>query len=263
MVLGLAGAGAVLMGRNSSTGLKAMYLRAEHLNLVYECAEPKKLDEHRTLSRREMGELKLPSGRIMACDPIAFQPFPPFTVTVKPGSYPGTAYIINYAENNDNRVALAAVFFNDEKAVRWEMALISKKQRLADLEEGSFFGYPVDAGAGGFMSAEAADFYEAKMREDYEQNRDKYEMDIGGASVFIGGLFDDMPWDKLIEKFQADYVPTYSVLNEELEGSGGLNMLMFSSGLGDGHYPSYFGYDQNGQVSCLVTDFLIIDEDVY
>ncbi len=235
-----------------------MYLRPENLGLIYECAEPKKLDDDRTLTRREMGDLNLPSGRAMACDPIAFAPYPPFTVAVKPGRYPGAAYVLNYARSDDNRVALAAVFFNDQKAVHWEMALTSEALSPEELEEDGFFGYPVDAGTGGFMSAEATEYQRSRMDEDYQLNRDKYEMKVGEVSVFMGGFFDN-PMDDLIDKFHETFVPTYGLLNQELEGSGGLNMLMFSSGFGDGRYPSYFGYDQNGQVCCLVTDFLIID----
>ena len=36
------------------------------------------------------------------------------------------------------------------------------------------------------------------------------------------------------------------------------NIILFSSGLGDGYYPSYFGYDRDGSVVCLATDFGII-----
>lgn len=237
-----------------------MYLKPENLNLIYEGVGPTKLDEKRTLIRREMGMLNLPSGRVMACDPIAFAPYPPFTVTVEPGFYPGAIYIINYVENEDSRVALAAIFFSTQKAVRWEMALTSEDLNPAELGPDDFFGYAVDAGTGGFMSAEAADYYAAKMHEDYELNRDKYEMNIGGASVFIGAFFDN-PVDELIEKFFETSVPTYGLLNEELQGSDGLNMVLFSSGFGDGRYPSYFGYDQDDRVCCLVTDFLIIDQE--
>jgi len=36
------------------------------------------------------------------------------------------------------------------------------------------------------------------------------------------------------------------------------NILVFSSGEGDGAYPSYFGYDADGNAICLATDFGII-----
>ena len=36
------------------------------------------------------------------------------------------------------------------------------------------------------------------------------------------------------------------------------NIFVFPSGHGDGVYPCYFGYDANGTVICLATDFGII-----
>ncbi len=33
------------------------------------------------------------------------------------------------------------------------------------------------------------------------------------------------------------------------------NVIAFSSGWGDGIYPTYFGYDEQGNVVCAVTDF--------
>ena len=34
----------------------------------------------------------------------------------------------------------------------------------------------------------------------------------------------------------------------------------FSSGYGDGAYPSYFGFDEDGKPCVLVTDFLVLEE---
>jgi hypothetical protein len=40
----------------------------------------------------------------------------------------------------------------------------------------------------------------------------------------------------------------------------GVNIIAFESGWGDGGYPSYFGYDENEQVVCLITEFGVLDE---
>ncbi|HCO79317.1 DUF4241 domain-containing protein [Bacillus sp. (in: firmicutes)] len=34
---------------------------------------------------------------------------------------------------------------------------------------------------------------------------------------------------------------------------------MFTTGFGDGMYPSFWGLGVNGEPACLVTDFLIVD----
>lgn len=40
---------------------------------------------------------------------------------------------------------------------------------------------------------------------------------------------------------------------------GKASIAMFSSGWGDESYPSFWGYDENGEVACLVTDFLVTE----
>ncbi len=35
----------------------------------------------------------------------------------------------------------------------------------------------------------------------------------------------------------------------------GANIIAFSSGWGDGCYASYWGYDADGKIACLITDF--------
>ena len=45
----------------------------------------------------------------------------------------------------------------------------------------------------------------------------------------------------------------------ELDPESGLNLIAFSSGWGDGCYPSYWGLDAQGQATCLLTDFRVIE----
>src|SRR4029078_4230104 len=40
---------------------------------------------------------------------------------------------------------------------------------------------------------------------------------------------------------------------------GPANIVMFTSGWGDGFYASWFGYDAQGRVAALVTDFAVVD----
>jgi hypothetical protein len=42
---------------------------------------------------------------------------------------------------------------------------------------------------------------------------------------------------------------------------GSANLIAFSSGLGDGVYPSFGGIDASGMVSVVVTDFFVIAEE--
>ena len=177
------------------------------------------------LESRVIGELTLPSGRIIACDPMVEPDLPPFAVTVPPGTWPVGVTIAHAPD--DQRIAAAWIRVSTVEPVRWEAA-----QRTGRPERESP-AYGVDSGIGGFVSPE-------------------------GAAVFATQLDDDT-----IETFQtaleAAYVPTREWAVVPIAGTDGLNIAACSSGLGDGSYASFWGYDPEGRVVCLLTDFGIAE----
>lgn len=224
----------------SETAGPLYYLNETALNLVFEVREPLPI-EGGTMVRRDGGQLNLPGGRIGAGDGMGGFGAVPFLTKVEPGRYPVAVFNKNY-DDGDQRTALAAVFFNDSRAVRWEMAVTSSKSDPSKLGRDDFFGYAVDSGTGCFISLEAAA---------------AYGREVSKMSFFGGGLTG-----KLLKLFEEahrakDYAP---IINFDIDPKKGLNMAAFSSGLGDGSYPSYFGYDAEGRVCCLVTDFLILED---
>ena len=44
-----------------------------------------------------------------------------------------------------------------------------------------------------------------------------------------------------------------------IDPESGANLVVFHSGVGDGSYPSYWGFDERGALVALVTDFQIVD----
>ena len=177
------------------------------------------------LECRVIGDLKLPSGRIIACDPMVEPDLPPFAVTVPPGTWPVGVTIAHAPE--DQRIAAAWIRVSAADPVRWAAA-----QRAGRPERESP-AYGVDSGTGGFVSPE-------------------------GAAVFATQLDDDS-----IEAFQAaleaEYVPTREWAVVPIAGTDGLNIAAFSSGLGDGSYASFWGHDADGGIVCLLTDFGIVE----
>lgn len=226
-------------GAAEGEGVKpTYYLNEKILNLVFMAGESMAVDGG-TLIRKDAGELNLPGGQIVACDVVGPCNYSAhFTTAVAPGKYPAAAFIKNF-NDGDRRTALAAVFFSAAKAARWELAVTSRADP-AELKAGEFFGYPVDAGTGGFMSAEAAAYYEKSI--DWPS----------------GGVVSR----QLLNKFEeADKIKDYTpVINLVIDSKNDLNLIAVHSGYGDGYYPSYFGYDADGRICCLVTDFLIFDE---
>lgn len=177
----------------------------------------------------EAGLLRLTSGRIKACDPFVGMGHGAFTVGVPEGSFAVRLALVE-GGIDDGRVAFARVDFSSKPVVRWEMAVV-EGQNLATLTPGHTFGYPVDAGTGSFVDAETAVVAAERMRADE-----------GMAQSWI-----QMGERKTPPMFHADI------------DIGPGNIIMFQSGWGDGVYTSWFGYDAQGTVAALVTDFLVID----
>jgi hypothetical protein len=210
------------------------YLDIDNLHAVF-------LDDEalraRHLQRQPCGSLQITSGRIVACDPLVQPERAAFVRTVgSRGAFPVDVL------HDKGRHALAVLWLRERgdlraADLRWEMALLDGEstQTLGDDE---FFGYPVDAGVGCFMDADAA----AAMAE-----RDKRE---AGNPDFIS-YYDDVLEPELGSANMADHYP--------LGAGSANNMLIFSSGWGDGNYPSFWALDAAGEPVALVTDFMTME----
>ena len=108
-------------------------------------------------------------------------------------------------------------------------------QDIATLKIGEHFGYPVDAGTGSFVDPETAAVASRCMASD--EDLAQRWIDLGDK----GGSGKDAP------NFYA---------NIDI-GPG--NIVMFQSGWGDGLYASWFGYDAQGRVVALLTNFNVVD----
>lgn len=189
-----------------------------------------------TFQNHIIGELVITSGYIVACDPFVFPKTDPFERTIPPGSYQVVLSVATIRD--DQRVAYAKVQVTDKPTLKWEMALLPDQQE-SSLKENEIFGYGVDAGTGCFMDKEAAEILIQRLRDC------KYS-------------------DFLIDEMEKNYMSTWDWANICLHPNTGLNMISFKSGWGDGVYASYFGYDEDGNITSLVTDFSIVeDTDVF
>jgi hypothetical protein len=74
----------------------------------------------------ELGEVVLPTGRVVGCDPLVNPGASPYTVSVEPGSYPLTAWVAVFAKDGaeqDRRVAALELRISNTPTAAWEMAL--------------------------------------------------------------------------------------------------------------------------------------------
>jgi hypothetical protein len=182
-----------------------------------------------TMRVQPLGGLIAPSGAIVACDPLTAIEPKPFAQRIAPGRYPILLSVARLA-NGDERVACAQLRLSDAPVARWEMARLESQEQIT-LDADEFFGYGVDAGVGCFMDARAASALDAHYERD-----ESYD-------------------EALIDAMEAHRTESWDYANVALDEVSGLNVVMFSSGWGDGVFASYWGYDASGAPVCLVTDF--------
>jgi len=201
-----------------------------------------------TFWTRAVGDLIAPTGRIVACDPFTCADAPAFACEALPGTYPVRVALAQFARNSDERIVAAMLQLRAAAAVRWEPAQWVRAADSATSEtdnEGATDSasitddYCVDSGFGAFMDEAAIEVLlehiHAEDDDDYLQGRLDSLGPVGGAEWF------DIP------------------LDEET----GANMLLFTSGWGDGAYPSYWGYAADDGLVCLLTDFGVVDASEY
>jgi len=177
---------------------------------------------------RDVGRLRMPTGRLVACDPALLEwpeDSPPFTVSVPPGSYPVTLSVARWVDQPAHvRVAAARLEVSKEPVHSWELALRPGEEPLT-LGDGEFFGFGVDAGMACFVDAAAVPAFQALLERDE------------GWELF-SGMEDGV------------------TVSFDLPGAEA-NLIAFASGWGDGAYPTWIGRDAGGEVACFVADMLL------
>lgn len=200
------------------------------------------LESNKSYDRFFAGNLKLPTGQIVCTDPLYRELGHPQSWTVKPGEYPVHLYI-GLNGKFAGRVAYAELSFNNRIADRWEFSLISEQLLVDDFEKKMNGMYPVENGLSSLSDYDTWTMYNQEIEEFYERNQSgNYYNDILEKHFKEN---QNIPKSSRGEDW-VNYQPTKS--------SG--NIIMFGSGWGDGLYPRYVGYDNNGQVTKLITDFL-------
>ena len=220
----------------------------------------------------QAGELLITSGLVVACDPFWLNAAPQAYATRVPlGRFP---IFISIAESlsltNDRRVACAKLCFNTLDVVRWEMAGVAD-QDINTLKPDEQFCYGVDAGTGCFVDMDVVVwlFEQAGVR-DLEKWRG-LPSSMADTPDERGRLVDavhtyfetsvDARLEEAWESMEAVvHATTTSPQNwgVALNDATGGNLVLFSSGWGDGCYASYFGYAADGSLACLITDFDVL-----
>jgi len=173
------------------------------------------------LASHPVGDLLLPSGRLVACDPVASPATEPFSLALPKGAFPTVLSIAHLQD--DQRVAFATIDFQASRPIKWAVLTVgSTKDNKTE-------GFGVDSGVAGLMDRSAATTLIATMQKE--------------EATFYETMDSEMKKTQL---------PTWSWLNLPF-GKG--NLIAFSPGYGDGEYLTYAGFNRDGAISVVVIDF--------
>ena len=208
------------------------YFNAEVLLSIHSKENPVIIKEGQEtdLLIKQVGEINLPTGKIIISDPGTFKLGDyisnrlPLATEVNPGKYPVSIYSIEaYMEN---LVCFAEIKFLDSEPVEF---------RPAEKSDGTF-SFGADSAKGSFMDEAAC----AEIQNQFNNGNDEILMDL---------------YSELNEKLEEENV---AFANWNIEDTD-LNIVAFDSGEGDGVYPAFWGYDKNSDICCLIIDFMMYD----
>ncbi|PJJ60536.1 DUF4241 domain-containing protein [Hymenobacter chitinivorans] len=176
-----------------------------------------------------LGNLPVPSGRIIATDPVAMRTTA-FTTEFPHGRFPVELAVARF--RGAERVAFARIVFSAKPVARWELALIPGQTPLL-LHDSTYYGYSVDAGTALFIDA---DFMTGLGNQ--LNNQSTYEQ------LFIKSFEPSSP---------GKFYPTGFLYAAQSD-----TLAAFTTGWGDGSYATYVGFDYQNHPCRLLTDFQVI-----
>ena len=211
-----------------------------------DCFKMKEIDG-KELFVLDMGEVNFPSGKIIVRDPLVWlsKRELPYLQTVPVGKYRLETLVAKIEEDHYRYVA-TRVRFTDQDPVAYYEAL-SGDEDLDSFDEGSFYGFAVDAGFATVVDVETRDAYCDFEEAWYKENPDKNIYDDFFAEVFRQSFIET----PLYQRDGGDWI------NFKIPGTD-LSIPMIQSGFGDGVYPVYFGYDKDNQLCDLVIEYICL-----
>src|SRR3954471_12805675 len=184
-----------------------------------------------TLEHLDVGELAFPTGRVAFCDPLVGDGT--MFVTVAPGTV-GRASALGVRLAADHlRVAALALDLAPGPVATWRMYVPDGE----NLEEGSIWGFGVDAGVGCFADPTAIEALHAASERYYDQPGE-----LSGPEPVVDAMYRD------------DGSAYALIYNAE----PGLQLAISESGWGDGLYATYVGTDADGELTRLMISYDVL-----
>ncbi|MBR8701688.1 hypothetical protein IX317_001486 [Fusobacterium sp. DD29] len=198
----------------------------------------------------EIGNLDLPTGDILACDPlIELDCAKTFIQRTPVGKFPIKICVVP-SETYGDRYACVKVEFNKNKPVVYELAVTGNERGMDEASEDEFYKFGVDAGMGCVA--------DKKSQEEYIKYWKKLEEEKEADNPY-NDIFEELLEEsfKKFPKYQRDGGDWANWIIPNTE----LNIPIFASGWGDGDYPCYFGYDEKGELCGFYIHFIDIERE--
>lgn len=211
-----------------------------------ECFEMKEI-QGKEIFILDMGEISFPTGDILVRDPLVWlnRNEMPYLQSVPKGRFRIETLVVKLEEDH-YRYALSRVKFRENLPVIYYEAL-KGDENLDDVDDDSIFGFNVDAGLATIVDVETRNAYCDFRDKWYAENPDKNIYDDFFAEIFAKSAEEN----PLYQRDGGDWI-NFKIPNSEL------SIPMIQSGFGDGRYPVYFGYDEDGRLCDLVVEYIYL-----
>ena len=194
--------------------------------------------ENPMLETFEAGKIHLPSGKLVACDPLITHDMKEFVIHFPVGDFP----VFVHKERDSNCIAYVEIVFGNQEVATWEMA-VCDGQNIKDLKGEEIFGYPVESGMGCFMDLETQNLLNTLESELFEKKGKDF---LGIYEDFFHQHFYDE--NGAIDQFA--FLKPY----ENKQGT----IFAFETGYGEGFYACYIGFDEQKNPAKIIAEFIEI-----
>ena len=211
-----------------------------------ECFEMKEI-QGKEIFILDMGDISFPTGDILVRDPLVWlnRDEKAYLTSVPRGKYRIETLVVKLEEDH-YRYALSRVRFTENVPKIYYEAL-KGDENLDDVDGDSIFGFNVDAGLATIVDVETRNAYCDFEDKWYAENPGKNIYDDFFAAIFAKSAEEN----PLYQRDGGDWI-NFKIPNSEL------SIPMIQSGFGDGRYPVYFGYDENGKLCDLVVEYIYL-----
>ena len=198
----------------------------------------------------DIGEVNLPTGEILTCDPLVELGEAKTYIQKTPvGKFPVKIAVV-LSEDYGDRYACVKVEFSKNKPVVYELAVTGNEEEMDEAKEDEYYGFGVDAGMGCVA--------DKKTQDEYVKYWKKLEEEEGADNPY-DDIFEELLEEsfKKSPKYQRDCGDWANFIIPDSD----LNIPVFASGWGDGYYPCYFGYAEKGELCGFYIHFIDIERE--